>query len=464
MKTENRTWLVFANEDKCNHRKALRDLGYVSWFSRSKFAENDIVFLFMNDDRAVRFKLRVAKVGVPREDSDYWIAPAPNDLTSRLELIEEYDGNMLDEDVLRQFGFKGGRSILNSTCNNTELIGYINDVFEITSRTIKLPSHYVVVDLGSGAYCKSKIGHEVFNLEPNKVDGRFYGYVPPYDNPNIEKLGAAKADEYVDGVMVVYVEKLQDSNNRKMVAFTDNAKVYAQSQSGASLKRFIDHGKTECTYTIESDYIYDLRTETKPFVFDVSDNDLRMFRGQRFYKGRRPRQEVKMLLWLTDYLQEKRMEEDNDLGFQIGIQNAEMREAMSDTSKQQPIYNNGKSGRTVAKKAAVSKQALKNANFKCMFDERHETFLTNKGKPYMEGHHLIPCTASNSEYFWSQYGINIDCVENIVSLCPTCHRRIHFGSKEEQNAIIGTLYEKQKALMKSVGIDISIDKLLGLYK
>ena len=84
MKTENRTWLVFANEDKCNHRKALRDLGYVSWFSRSKFAENDIVFLFMNDDRAVRFKLRVAKVGVPREDSDYWIAPAPNDLTSRL--------------------------------------------------------------------------------------------------------------------------------------------------------------------------------------------------------------------------------------------------------------------------------------------------------------------------------------------------------------------------------------------
>ena len=30
---------------------------------------------------------------------------------------------------------------------------------------------------------------------------------------------------------------------------------------------------------------------------------------------------------------------------------------------------------------------------------------------------------------------NIDCIENIVCLCPTCHRRIHFGSDEEKRAI-----------------------------
>jgi hypothetical protein len=48
----NRTWLAFANEDVCNHRKALKDLGFVNWTTKikSKFAKNDIVYLFMSDD------------------------------------------------------------------------------------------------------------------------------------------------------------------------------------------------------------------------------------------------------------------------------------------------------------------------------------------------------------------------------------------------------------------------------
>lgn len=29
--TTNRTWLAFANENICNHRKALKELGFVSW-------------------------------------------------------------------------------------------------------------------------------------------------------------------------------------------------------------------------------------------------------------------------------------------------------------------------------------------------------------------------------------------------------------------------------------------------
>lgn len=59
----------------------------------------------------------------------------------------------------------------------------------------------------------------------------------------------------------------------------------------SSLNRFIlDNGEhTECTYTLESDYIYDLRTEPNPFVFDVSGDNLQMFREQRFYIGGRPR-------------------------------------------------------------------------------------------------------------------------------------------------------------------------------
>ena len=134
----NRTWLAFANETKCNHRKALKELGFINWTTnvRSKFVENDIVYLFMNDDRAVRFKLKVDKVNVSREDGAYW-KQAPKDNTYKLVLVDEYDDNLLNEDVLKKVGFKGGGSILNPCCNNTQLLEYINDVFEKALRQRK---------------------------------------------------------------------------------------------------------------------------------------------------------------------------------------------------------------------------------------------------------------------------------------------------------------------------------------
>lgn len=77
----------------------------------------------------------------------------------------------------------------------------------------------------------------------------------------------------------------------------------------------------------------------------------------------------------------KEREEDNDIDFQNKIQEAENDETLPDTSKQEPCYNNEISGRTVAKKASISKQALKKASFKCTFDNSHATFMTSKKAP-----------------------------------------------------------------------------------
>lgn len=81
----------------------------------------------------------------------------------------------------------------------------------------------------------------------------------------------------------------------------------------------------------------------------------------------------------------------------------------------------------------------------------------------MEGHHLIPCTSANSENYGVKYGRNIDCVENIICLCPTCHRRIHFGSNDEKDTIIRFLYKKQISSLLAAGLKFSIDELLFLY-
>lgn len=81
----------------------------------------------------------------------------------------------------------------------------------------------------------------------------------------------------------------------------------------------------------------------------------------------------------------------------------------------------------------------------------------------MEGHHLIPCTVENAEAIWEQFGRNIDCTENIVSLCPTCHRAIHMGNRDEKRRVLSSLISKRLPILKDIGINITEEYLLHLY-
>ena len=48
----------------------------------------------------------------------------------------------------------------------------------------------MLVDLFSGSYNEENIGHELLNDQKNPITGKYYGYLPPHDNPNILELGA----------------------------------------------------------------------------------------------------------------------------------------------------------------------------------------------------------------------------------------------------------------------------------
>lgn len=117
----------------------------------------------------------------------------------------------------------------------------------------------------------------------------------------------------------------------------------------------------------------------------------------------------------------------------------------------------------VTKNATVSKQALINAKYVCAGNHAHATFETTKGQPYMEGHHLIPCTYTNAKYYWEKQGVNIDCQANIVCLCPTCHRLIHYGANNVKRALIEKLYKETKEKLESIGIILTQEELLKLY-
>jgi len=85
---------------------------------------------------------------------------------------------------------------------------------------------FVIIDMMSGSYVLKKTGHECFNLDKNPVDGRYYGYCPPYGNIDITKLGAGKGDVSIDDVLVIYTKKVSGSSDREVIAFTESATVF----------------------------------------------------------------------------------------------------------------------------------------------------------------------------------------------------------------------------------------------
>lgn len=111
----------------------------------------------------------------------------------------------------------------------------------------------------------------------------------------------------------------------------------------------------------------------------------------------------------------------------------------------------------------LGKKAIKRAKYLCEYDKSHITFTSAFiEKLFMEAHHLIPMT--KQKIIWDKYNVNIDCVENIVSLCPNCHRTIHLAKKSEREHMIKKLYEYRKKEFKKIKLHIKIEDILMFYK
>lgn len=96
---------------------------------RARFSIGDVVYLFMSDERCVRFKMVVTAANCKREDQAYWVTTPPNDITYKLELLEEYNGTELNETNLFEYGFSGGKSIQGPIYKNEKLLNYIKSKF-----------------------------------------------------------------------------------------------------------------------------------------------------------------------------------------------------------------------------------------------------------------------------------------------------------------------------------------------
>lgn len=107
--------------------------------------------------------------------------------------------------------------------------------------------------------------------------------------------------------------------------------------------------------------------------------------------------------------------------------------------------------------ARISKTALDIAGYVCLLNHDHLTFTSKLGRPYMEAHHLIPMKAQKD------FSINIDRVENIVSICPICHSAVHLGDESTRLELVKNLFDLKQQELQKIGINISFGELFSKY-
>ena len=100
------------------------------------------------------------------------------------------------------------------------------------------------------------------------------------------------------------------------------------------------------------------------------------------------------------------------------------------------------------------------AQYKCEIDSSHNTFIAEGTKrPYMEGHHAIPMKLQD------RFKNSLDVYANIVCLCPICHRKIHYGMKNEKEQMLAKIYSDRADRLAESGLSMSkevFEEMAGL--
>lgn len=112
----------------------------------------------------------------------------------------------------------------------------------------------------------------------------------------------------------------------------------------------------------------------------------------------------------------------------------------------------------IVRSPIIAAEAIRAANFCCEIDPQHWTFTSRARKQkYVEAHHLIPISQQN------RFDYSLDVVANIISLCATCHRMLHFGVSQEKKTLLKSLLKQRRSKLLEKAISIKESDFLELY-
>lgn len=102
----------------------------------------------------------------------------------------------------------------------------------------------------------------------------------------------------------------------------------------------------------------------------------------------------------------------------------------------------------------VIQSVLEESDYKCFFNEKHITFPSNTRKNYVEGHHVIPVSLNDS------FEEELDCEDNVIALCPNCHKAIHLSTNEYKEDLLKYIIDNDDKLSR---FDITLEDLKEFY-
>lgn len=107
---------------------------------------------------------------------------------------------------------------------------------------------------------------------------------------------------------------------------------------------------------------------------------------------------------------------------------------------------------------SVAAEAIRSSQYLCQIDYNHFSFKSQTtNENYVEAHHIIPISTQ------ALFNYSIDCVPNIASLCPVCHRQIHYGYKSDKRSLLEILWDKKQEDILKAGIHIKLKEVMEMY-
>ncbi len=107
----------------------------------------------------------------------------------------------------------------------------------------------------------------------------------------------------------------------------------------------------------------------------------------------------------------------------------------------------------------ISATAIFKSGYLCEVDISHLSFIARTTKKnFVEAHHLIPLQ------FQKQFQFGLDVPENVVALCPICHRTLHHGQMTDKTKLLLPLLSEREKALKERGLEISRERLVLFYR
>ncbi len=317
---------------------------------------------------------------------------------------------------------------------------------------------------GGGSFVdKHGFGYEIYNFQP--YSGKLYGYVQPVTRDHkfnkgqirIERLGASAGARSIDGVTVVFTAKSPKSGLRRIVGWYQNATVFRYRQTPPKESGRTYKGEEIGFYTIAEESNCTLLDEAFRDELDIEVPTGKDGMGESnvWYADKvQNKGFMKSVLEFLDFYSPDN--EIEDMAYQQSINTSgEVSQLSGPVPRPSTSNVNHKQWK---KDPSIARGVLRDSRYQCSVDPNHMTFKSKaSSNDYMEAHHLIPMNQQE------KYSVSLDVKGNIVCLCPTCHRLLHFGKNEAKLPVLKLLFDSKLIDLKSHGIDLVFEDFLEAY-